>query len=160
MRAKRLLEEKMKVDYEAYLAEQENPWTSTGPNSTLIDWSGFKGVDLLELGLGTSRPLGMLGCFKPGCENHPDVVEAQANAHRTAEYVAWIAEQRAMRECEAVNASGRAGEAAMPAASAAHTAAQREFARLHKDLRKGLAIVRPALSEEEREAELKSVGRE
>jgi hypothetical protein len=84
-------------------------------------------------------------------------VEAQANAHRTAEYVAWIAQQRALLKYEAVSATANADGAAVLAAAAAHTAAERELARLRKDPRKGLAIVRPALSEEEREAELKSI---
>jgi len=159
IRAKKAIEAQVKADVDAIQAEQENPWTKTGPGSTLIDWSGVKGADLLEMGLGMERGLGMPHCLKPGFENHPNVVQARANAPRTAEYVAFIAQQRAMLKYEAVNAIANAEGAAVLAGAAESTAAERELSRLRHDPRKGLAIVRPAMSEEEREAELKSISR-
>jgi hypothetical protein len=162
LKAKQAIEAMMRDDFAVFDAQQNSPWhpVATAPDSKCIDWSKVNGQELFAMGLEMERPLGMPRCPKPGCENHPAVAEAQANAHRTAEYVAWIAEQRAILKYEAVSATANANGAAVLAVSAAHAAAEREFTRLRKDPRKGLATVRPAMSEEEREAELKTVSRD
>jgi len=173
LEAKQRIERIMAEDYAAYAAEQQNPWHKVGPEPKWIDWSGFSGTERFAMGLSRGRPLGMPASPKQGFDKHPDVEAAWADSHRTAEYVAFIAEQRAMRESHAAThewveaTNSGADEATVrklkdkeTAAAKAHTDAKQDYENLRKNPAKGLKIVRDPLTTDERVVEQKSIAGE
>ena len=144
---------KMAEDYAAYRADLESPWVRVGPYASLVKNDGLSGTELMTVGLKLERMLGMPAPVKNGVapdgiayHDHPEVVEAQANAHRTAEYVAQMREQILMREW---TAASRAYTAASNAeAQKAFDKAKAEVARLRANPKLGLKIVREALTED------------
>ena len=172
LKAKQAIEAMMRDDFAAFDAQRNSPWhpVATAPDSKCVDWSKVNGQELYALGLEMDRPLGMPASPKQGFHEHPDVVSAWADSHRTAEYVAFMEEQRAKRAWEAathiyVEAANPGGDEATVrkskdgevAAGKAHAAAKQDYDRLRKNPAKGLKIVPDPLTDDERIAERKSV---
>jgi len=172
LKAKQAIEAMLRDDFAAFDAQQDSPWNpvATAPDSKCIDWSKVNGQELFALGLEMERPLGMPASPKQGFHEHPEVKSAWADKHRTAEFVASIKEQRALREwkaathiyVEAANSGGdeatvRKSKDGEVAAGKANAAAKQDYDRLRKNPAKGLKIVRDPLTDDERIAEQESV---
>jgi hypothetical protein len=168
MKAKQHIEQAMKAHYEAYTAEQQNPWDRVGPEPKWIDWSDYSGTERFVRGF--ERPMGMPAWPKQGFDKHPDVEAAWADSHRTAEYVAFVKAQRAKRAWQAAThewveaANSAADEATLQklkdketAAAKAHADAEQSYESLGRNPARGLKIVRDALTIDDRVAEQNSI---
>jgi hypothetical protein len=170
LEAKAQIERMMADDFEAYRREQSSPWEHVGPPAKLVRKDDdLQGRELFAAGLKLQRMLGFPAPVKNGkhpllgipYREHQEVIEAQKNAHRTAEWVAEVTAERLMRRWQAASsayvkaANGGDSKAAKKcksqeeAAQKAYEEARQISNELRADPKAGLKIVREPQSEEQ-----------
>lgn len=169
----RQAEETWRECAEAYLREQNDPWAKTGKLAKLVKNEEYKGADLMTLGLTLDRMLGVPAPVKAGkgpdgeyYSDHPEVKDAMVNAHRTAEWVVELEVKKLRHEWQrasstwvkVVNAEPDGAQTKQlkkveAEAQRAYQKAEKQFNALRENPKKGLKIVRDALSDAAIQAE-------
>lgn len=168
MQAREEILHMLESDFATWGQQKSSPWVSSVAQAKChrVDWSGTNSTELQAMALRVERPLGMPGAVKEGEGIDPadgteklygdfvEVKEANDNAPRTAEWVAFASVRAAMREYEAISqelSSIREGadestinalQAKLDAAAEATAKVEAKFKSLRKNPARGLKIVR------------------